>query len=78
MGGGSAVDGSLDDGVLVTKSVHEGGVRVRFALDDPETGMREEGGGKYRGIPEEGGDGMLFVEAGCESSRTDAAWDIFV
>lgn len=78
MGGGSAVDGSLDDGVLVTESVHEGGVRGRFALDDPETGMRQDGGGKYRGIPEEGGDGMLFVEARCESSRTDAACDILV
>ena len=66
MGGGSAVDGGLDDGVLVAEGLNEGGVGGRFALNNAKAGVREEGGGKDRGAPEEGGDGMLFVEAGCE------------
>ncbi len=47
-----------------------------FALDDAEAGVGEEGGGKERGVPEEGGDGMLFVEAGGERGGTDATWEV--
>ena len=71
MGGGRAVDGGLDDGVLVAKGLDEVRVRGRFALDDAEARVREERGGKERGVPEEGGDGVLLVEAGCEGGRTD-------
>ena len=76
MGGGRAVDGGLDDGVLVAKGLDEGGVRGRFALDDAEARVREEAGGEERWVPEEGGDGVLFVKAGCESGGTDATWEI--
>ena len=76
MGGGRAVDGGLDDGVLVAKGLDEGGVRGRFALDDAEARVREEGGGKERGVPEEGGDGVLFIKASCEGGGTDATWEV--
>ena len=75
MGGGRAVDGGLDDGVLVAKGLNKGAVTGRFTLDDAEARVREEGGGKERGVPEEGGDGVLFLEAGCEGGGTDATWE---
>ena len=51
-------------------------MRGRFALDDAEARMREEAGGEERGVPEEGGDGVLFMEAGCEGGGTDATWEV--
>ena len=51
-------------------------MRGRFPLNDAEARVREETGGEERGVPEEGGDGVLFVKAGCEGGGTDATWEV--
>ena len=51
-------------------------MRGRFALDDAEARVREEGLGEERGVPEEGSDGVLFLKAGCEGGGTDATWEV--
>jgi hypothetical protein len=55
----------LDDGVLVFDSFDERGVGGRVALVDYEAGMREEFGGKFGGVAQVGGAGVVLEETGC-------------